>query len=598
MGVETFTGNSTIEFIDIQIPQIEVIEVNTAISPRGYSAYELAVLNGFVGTEVEYLASLKGDKGDKGDTGEQGPTGPQGIQGETGPQGIQGIQGIQGEVGPQGIQGIQGEQGPIGPQGVKGDQGEQGPVGPIGPQGIQGEIGLRGDPGFSAYQIAVGRGYVGTEADWLLSLKGDTGATGATGPQGIQGPAGPTGPQGPQGIQGIQGEIGPAGPQGPQGDTGATGATGPAGTVTALSSIPDVTLTTPTANDLLKYDGAKWVNASAAPFANAVSVTSDYTDPATKYLLFSTNTSGYRSVRADDSLTYNALTNTISIGGNDVLTTASAAATVIDDSSTTSTSKAWSASKANTAITAKQDTLVSGTNIKTVNGTSLLGSGDIAVGSGASIIGEVRAITSATIPNGWLLCDGSAVSRSTYALLFAAIGTAYGAGDGSTTFNLPDYRGSIGAGVGVRSGQNTTNTLALGDSYALMSGTNATKFNAIEPGGTIGIVATNFIIAATSTAVYVDSPAVVSSVNGLVTSKQDLLVSGTNIKTVNGASLLGSGNIAINVPTAVSQLTNDSGYLTTAVDDSSTTSTSKGWSASKLNTTLGDISAALAAIIG
>lgn len=138
MGIEIFIGNPTIEFIDVEMPQIEVVEVNDAISPRGYSAYELAVFNGFVGTEVEYLASLKGDKGDKGDTGEQGP---------------------------QGIQGIQGEQGPIGPQGVKGDQGEQGPVGPIGPQGIQGEIGLRGDPGFSAYQIAVGRGYVGTEAD-------------------------------------------------------------------------------------------------------------------------------------------------------------------------------------------------------------------------------------------------------------------------------------------------------------------------------------------------------------------------------------------------------------------------------------------------
>jgi len=44
-------------------------------------------------------------------------------------------------------------------------------------------------------------------------------------------------------------------------------------------------------------------------------------------------------------------------------------------------------------------------------------------------------------PTGWLLCDGSAVSRTTYATLFAAIGVAYGSGDGSTTFNLPDFRG-------------------------------------------------------------------------------------------------------------------------------------------------------------
>jgi len=56
-----------------------------------------------------------------------------------------------------------------------------------------------------------------------------------------------------------------------------------------------------------------------------------------------------------------------------------------------------------------------------------------------------------TVPSGgWLLCDASAVSRTTYANLFAAIGTTWGAGDGSTTFNLPDYRGrnAIGAGQG------------------------------------------------------------------------------------------------------------------------------------------------------
>lgn len=46
------------------------------------------------------------------------------------------------------------------------------------------------------------------------------------------------------------------------------------------------------------------------------------------------------------------------------------------------------------------------------------------------------------VPDGWLVCDGSAVSRSTYSSLFAAIGTTYGPGDGSTTFNLPDTTGA------------------------------------------------------------------------------------------------------------------------------------------------------------
>lgn len=53
-------------------------------------------------------------------------------------------------------------------------------------------------------------------------------------------------------------------------------------------------------------------------------------------------------------------------------------------------------------------------------------------------VGVVQAFAGSTTPAGWLLCDGSAVSRTTYAKLFAVIGTTYGAGDGSTTFNLPD----------------------------------------------------------------------------------------------------------------------------------------------------------------
>lgn len=50
-------------------------------------------------------------------------------------------------------------------------------------------------------------------------------------------------------------------------------------------------------------------------------------------------------------------------------------------------------------------------------------------------------------PEGYLLCDGSAVSRTTYATLFEVIGTTYGAGDGSTTFNVPDLTGRVVIGV-------------------------------------------------------------------------------------------------------------------------------------------------------
>ena len=52
--------------------------------------------------------------------------------------------------------------------------------------------------------------------------------------------------------------------------------------------------------------------------------------------------------------------------------------------------------------------------------------------------GVVQAFAGSTLPDGWLLCDGSAVSRTTYARLFEVIGTTYGSGDGSNTFNVPN----------------------------------------------------------------------------------------------------------------------------------------------------------------
>lgn len=56
-------------------------------------------------------------------------------------------------------------------------------------------------------------------------------------------------------------------------------------------------------------------------------------------------------------------------------------------------------------------------------------------------VSTIQPILTNTIPNGWLLCDGTAVSRTDYADLFEVIGTTYGGGDGETTFNLPDCRG-------------------------------------------------------------------------------------------------------------------------------------------------------------
>ena len=56
-------------------------------------------------------------------------------------------------------------------------------------------------------------------------------------------------------------------------------------------------------------------------------------------------------------------------------------------------------------------------------------------------------------PDGWLLCDGSDVSRTTYSDLYASIGTIYGSGNGSTTFTLPDLRGRMAMGMDNMGGQ-------------------------------------------------------------------------------------------------------------------------------------------------
>ena len=64
-----------------------------------------------------------------------------------------------------------------------------------------------------------------------------------------------------------------------------------------------------------------------------------------------------------------------------------------------------------------------------------------------SVVGKIDMYAGASAPAGWLICNGQAVSRTKYSRLFDVIGTAYGAGDGSTTFNLPNLQGRVPIGV-------------------------------------------------------------------------------------------------------------------------------------------------------
>jgi microcystin-dependent protein len=82
--------------------------------------------------------------------------------------------------------------------------------------------------------------------------------------------------------------------------------------------------------------------------------------------------------------------------------------------------------------------------------------------------GVVQMYGGSTAPTGWILCNGTAVSRTTYASLFAVCSTAFGTGDGSTTFNVPDFRGRTPIGVGTGSGL-TART--LGSNYGAETST-------------------------------------------------------------------------------------------------------------------------------
>lgn len=151
----------------------------------GLSAYEVAVENGFFGTEREWLASL------------------------------------QGEVGPAGPQGEAGQPGSTGPQGPKGDDGRG--LNIKGALTDPSELPVPPDDLSDAYMIDGDLWQWNLVTNEWVTIGHIQGPEGPIGPTGETGPQGAIGPQGPQGLVGQQGAVGP---QGPQGETGARGVDG------------------------------------------------------------------------------------------------------------------------------------------------------------------------------------------------------------------------------------------------------------------------------------------------------------------------------------------------------------------------------------
>lgn len=83
--------------------------------------------------------------------------------------------------------------------------------------------------------------------------------------------------------------------------------------------------------------------------------------------------------------------------------------------------------------------------------------------------GTVAHFAAASAPVGWVKANGAAVSRATYAALFIAIGTTYGAGDGSTTFNLPDLRGEFMRGFDDGRGVDSGRTIGSGQAGEVLA---------------------------------------------------------------------------------------------------------------------------------
>ena len=128
--------------------------------------------------DTDTLKPSRGEQGLQGVRGERGAQGERGLQGLQGAAGVKGDKGEQGEPGAKGEQGLQGLPGKDGAQGLPGAKGDPGAQGI---QGLPGKDGAKGADGKSAYEVAVSNGFVGNEAAWLESLKGEKGDPGSGG---------------------------------------------------------------------------------------------------------------------------------------------------------------------------------------------------------------------------------------------------------------------------------------------------------------------------------------------------------------------------------------------------------------------------------
>lgn len=229
--------------------------------------------------------------------------------------------------------------------------------------------------------------------------------------EGLVGPVGPQGLTGPQGDPGPQGDQGDPGPQGEQGNSGIIAQAGePTSTdVLWLDTDEDgvgIPLGGTAGQVLSKIDSGDFNTQWSTPLSQ-----SDIDTALEDY---------YTSAQVDTSLqnyyTTSQTDSAISTAVSNVVDTAPAMLDTLNELSAA---------------------LNDDPNFATTVANAL-----------AALVpaGTITQTARATAPTGYLLCDGSAISRTTYSALFDAIGTAYGSGDGSTTFNIPNLKGKVPVG--------------------------------------------------------------------------------------------------------------------------------------------------------
>lgn len=416
-------------------------------------------------------AGTTGATGPQGATGPTGGAGPVGATGATGPIGNTGVQGTTGPTGPAGntgstgLTGFTGATGPVGNTGAQGIQGDPGNTGATGPTGLTGGVGATGTQG--------PQGNTGVQgATGVAGSAGGQGATGATGAgvTGATGPAGSNGANGATGATGVAGTNGATGATGVQGATGA-GATGATGPVTAAPVVNETPSGSINGTNVNFTTASTFASGSLEVYLNGQKLTSgsgnDYVEVSGGFTMqyapltgdvirvnYLTSSSGVY-IQGSNSMVVGEVPAGLVNGSNLVFTTQFAYVglsleVMINGLAQARTTHFVETTPGSGVFTLDVAPLTG--DVVTVNyqhSISNAGNADTLDGFHADTIcplGTVLDFAGATAPSGWDFCYGQAISRTTYAALFAVLGTVYGVGNGTTTFNLPDLRGRVIAG--------------------------------------------------------------------------------------------------------------------------------------------------------